>query len=136
MHRLIQIATIALVALFGASAITADFTVDWATVDGGGGDSSGGGFVLAGTIGQPDVGTMSGGGYTLTGGYWAGVTAAPAPPCPADLTGDGVVNGADIALVLGSWGPCVGCPADLTGDGVVNGADISTVLGAWGPCPE
>ena len=57
-------------------------------------------------------------------------------PCPADLTGDGVVNGADLAALLGAWGPCSGsCPADLTGDGVVNGADLAALLGAWGNCP-
>ncbi len=57
-------------------------------------------------------------------------------PCPADLTGDRVVNGADLAALLGAWGPCSGsCPADLTGDGVVNGADLAALLGAWGNCP-
>lgn len=57
-------------------------------------------------------------------------------PCPADLTGDGVVNGADLAALLGAWDPCSGsCPADLTGDGVVNGADLAALLGAWGNCP-
>ena len=59
-----------------------------------------------------------------------------AAPCPADLTGDRVVNGADLAALLGAWGPCIGsCPADLTGDGVVNGADLAALLGAWGNCP-
>jgi len=28
-------------------------------------------------------------------------------PCPADLNGDGVVNAADLATLLGSWGPCL-----------------------------
>lgn len=48
-----------------------------------------------------------------------------------DLNGDGIVNGADLALVLGSWGACAGCPADLNGDGVVDGADLAVVLGNW-----
>jgi hypothetical protein len=66
----------------------------------------------------------------------AKIDLGPAP-CPADLTGDGVVNGADIAALLGAWGPCSGsCPADLTGDGVVNGADLAALLGAWGDCPN
>ena len=57
-------------------------------------------------------------------------------PCPADLNGDGVVNGADLAALLGAWGPCVGsCPADLTGDGAVGGDDLGVMLGAWGNCP-
>jgi len=55
------------------------------------------------------------------------------PPCPADLTGDGVVDGADLGLLLGAWGACDGdCPADLNADGVIDGADLGTLLGAWG----
>ena len=50
---------------------------------------------------------------------------------PGDINGDGLVNGADIGLLLGSWGSCSGCPADLNGDGVVNGADIGLLLGYW-----
>jgi len=57
------------------------------------------------------------------------------PPCPADLNDDNVVNGADLGLLLGSWGPCPGCPADLNNDGIVNGADLGLMLGSWGPCP-
>ncbi|MBX3354224.1 MAG: VCBS repeat-containing protein [Phycisphaeraceae bacterium] len=48
-----------------------------------------------------------------------------------DLNGDGLVNGIDLAIVLGNWGACGGCPADLNGDGVVNGADIAILLGNW-----
>ncbi len=54
------------------------------------------------------------------------------PACVADLNGDGVVNGADLAIVLGGWGG--GGIADINGDGVVNGSDLAIVLGAWGPC--
>ena len=35
-----------------------------------------------------------------------GVPDNCAPACPADLTNDGAVNGADLAMLLGSWGPC------------------------------
>lgn len=54
-------------------------------------------------------------------------------PSLADLNGDGVVNGTDLAIVLGAWGPCqrVPCPADLTGDGAVDGADLAVLLGQW-----
>ena len=48
-----------------------------------------------------------------------------------DVDGNGVINGADLAFVLGSWGECASCSADLNGDGVVNGADIALVLGNW-----
>jgi hypothetical protein len=46
------------------------YAITWWTVDGGGGTSTGGGYTLSGTIGQPDAGVMGGGGYTLTGGFW------------------------------------------------------------------
>jgi hypothetical protein len=47
------------------------FAVDWSSVDGGGDRSSGGAYVIDGTIGQADAGTLSGGRFTVTGGYWA-----------------------------------------------------------------
>jgi len=52
---------------------------------------------------------------------------------PADLNGDGVVNGADLAIVLGAWSTNGGgTGADINGDGTVNGADLAVVLGSWG----
>jgi hypothetical protein len=57
------------------------------------------------------------------------------PPCPADLNDDNVVNGADLGLLLGSWGVCPGCPADLNNDGIVNGADLGLMLGSLGTMP-
>lgn len=51
-------------------------------------------------------------------------------PQPADLNGDGRVNGADVTLVLGHWN--TNDPAgDASGDGWVDGMDISTVLSQW-----
>ncbi len=55
--------------------------------------------------------------------------------CLPDLNDDGVVNAADLALLLGAWGMGPGNPADFTGDGFVNAADLALLLGAWGPCP-
>ena len=49
---------------------------------------------------------------------------------PADLNGDGVVNGADLAILLIQWG--ADGSADFNGDGVVNGADLATLLASWG----
>jgi len=54
------------------------------------------------------------------------------PPGPlGDLNGDGVVDGADLGVLLNAWGACDGCPADLNGDGVVDGADLGILLNAW-----
>lgn len=55
-------------------------------------------------------------------------------PCPADLDGSGVVDGADLGLLLGSWGDPGPLPADLDGSGTVDGADLGLLLGAWGAC--
>jgi hypothetical protein len=56
-------------------------------------------------------------------------------PCPADLNNDGIVNGADISVLLGFWG-LNGNPvdADITGDGLVDGADLAMLLSSWGKC--
>ena len=115
-----------------------DFDLSWHTIDGGGGGSStGGGFELAATISQHDAspGSMTGGKFSLIGGYWAGVGTAPPTPCPGDLDGSGAVDAADLATLLGAWGANPGHPADLNGDGDVNAADLAILLGAWGPCP-
>ncbi|MCZ6652977.1 MAG: hypothetical protein O7D91_08115 [Planctomycetota bacterium] len=58
----------------------------------------------------------------------------PCDGCPADLDGNGTVGAPDLAQLLGNWGPCEGCPADFNGDGVVNAFDLAQVLGAWGLC--
>lgn len=50
---------------------------------------------------------------------------------PADLNGDGVVNGGDLGMLLAAWGS-TGGPADLDGDGVVSGGDLGMLLSLWG----
>ena len=54
--------------------------------------------------------------------------------CIGDITGDGNVNGPDLAEILSAWGTA-NANADLNGDGLVSGADLSLVLAGWGPCP-
>jgi len=54
--------------------------------------------------------------------------------CPPDIDDSGLVDGADLALLLGAWG--ASGPADLDGSGTVNGADLAMLLGSWGiKCP-
>ena len=55
--------------------------------------------------------------------------------CVPDINQDGIVNGDDLGLLLGQWGPCTGCSADFNGNGFVNGDDLGQLLNAWGPCP-
>jgi hypothetical protein len=120
------------------------------TIDGGGGRSTGGAFVVTGTIGQPDAGSMTGGTFAVTGGFWSSRVEIPGPSCLGDVVSsatfepppDGTVNGADLAYLLGAWGANPGSVADFVTsatfepppDGLVNGADLALLLGAWGPC--
>jgi hypothetical protein len=53
--------------------------------------------------------------------------------CIGDVDDSGSVDGADLAILLGAWGPGGGA-ADLDGSGAVDGADLAILLGAWGPC--
>lgn len=53
------------------------------------------------------------------------------PNCPADVTGDGEVNLADLNLVLANFGQTTG-DGDTNGDGVVDLADLNAVLAAFG----
>ena len=52
-------------AMLGAS-----YDLTWNTVVGGGGVSRSGAYALGGAIGQPDAGSLNGGNYTLSGGFW------------------------------------------------------------------
>ena len=58
------------------------YSIDWFTTDGGGGTSTGGVYSVSGTIGQPDAsGSMTGGNFSLTGGFWA-LYAVQTPGAP------------------------------------------------------
>jgi len=60
----------------------AQYSLDWTTIDGGGGTSTGGVYSVTGTIGQPDAGAMSGGPFTLQGGFWGAIAAVQTPGAP------------------------------------------------------
>jgi hypothetical protein len=49
---------------------------------------------------------------------------------PADIDGDGSVNGGDLALLLGNWGGTG--TGDIDRDGTVTGGDLALLLGDWG----
>jgi hypothetical protein len=59
------------------------YSIDWYKVAGGGGTSTGGVYSVSATIGQPDAGpVMSGGNYSITGGFWS-LLAVQTPGAPA-----------------------------------------------------
>ena len=63
-------------------------------------------------------------------GAWG--ICAPGDLCEClDADEDGIIGSADLAILLGNWGPNPGHPADLNGDGIVNAADLAELLGNW-----
>ncbi len=78
------------------------YTVDWYKIAGGGGTSTGGVYAVSGTIGQPDAsGAMSGGSYSLTGGFWSLISVVQTPGAPL-LT---ITHAGNQAVI--SWPPSV-----------------------------
>ena len=64
------------------SAFAQNYSINWYKVAGGGGTSTGSVYTVSGTIGQHDAGgPMTGGSYSLNGGFWAiyAVQTAGAP---------------------------------------------------------
>jgi hypothetical protein len=91
------------------------YSIDWYKVAGGGGTSTDAVYSVSGTIGQHDAGLMmSGGNYSLSGGFWAlfAVQTAGAPLLKIFLT---TTNTAVV-----SW------PAPSTGFSLQQNTDLST----------
>jgi hypothetical protein len=74
-RRYAGLAMLALCLLTSAFCLRAwgqSYSIDWYKIAGGGGTSTGATYQVSGTIGQPDAsGAMSGGPYSVTGGFWA-----------------------------------------------------------------
>ena len=47
-----------------------------------------------------------------------------------DVNHDGIVDGADLGILLGAWGEAF-VDSDINLDGVVDGADLGLLLGGW-----
>jgi len=104
------------------------------TIDGGGTTSAtGGAYSMGGTIGQPDAGqTMTGGPYSLTGGFWATVNPVS---CPADFTGDGSLDIFDVFAFLDAFN-AMDPAADFVVDGIFDIFDVFAYLNAFNAgCP-
>ena len=101
------------------STAIAGYDINKYTIDNGGGTSSGGQYIVTGTIGQPDTASSAGGQYELLGGFWTG-----GPLCFVDFPEFAVF--ADSWLETGS-----NLPADLNGDGVVDIYDLKLFVDVW-----
>ena len=111
--------TLLLSVLAVTSSALRDYSLNWFTIDGGGGLSSGGQYTLTGTIGQPEAGAMSGGSYELLGGFWPG-----GPLCFVDF--HHFARFAQYWLETGS-----GLPADLYEDNIVDLYDLELFVEEW-----
>ena len=128
-----SLAVCSCVALAGPSG--GSFEITWYTIDvGGTNNATGGNFTLSGTIGQPDAGAvMTGGQFSLAGGFWPGVSSAPA--CPGDVNGDGMLNFFDVSAFLTAYNS-MDPIADFNDDGMFNFFDVSAFLTAYNSgCP-
>lgn len=98
-----------------------DYDLSWSTIDGGGGTSTGGRYIVSGTISQPDAGEMAGGQYELLGGFWPG-----GPLCFVDFRH--YARFAEYWLETGS-----DLPADLykDQDNIVNWLDLEVFVDDW-----
>jgi hypothetical protein len=100
------------------------YSIDWHTVDGGGGTSAGGVYVVSGTLGQPDAGgPMTGGNFSLTGGFWSLVSVVQTPGAPLLTITRTVTN-----TMIVSW------PSPSTGWNLQQNTNLNTTY--WGAPAE
>jgi hypothetical protein len=72
---------------------------------------------------------------SIAGASYLTLSISSAQCCLADLNDDGVVQGADLGLMLAAWGSVqAGVAADINRDGAVDGNDLGLMLAGWGPC--
>src|SRR5256884_2636641 len=98
------IIALSLLTMTSVTVLAQNYSIDWFTIDGGGGTSTGGVYSVSGTIGQPDAGRMSGGNYTLDGGFWGIIAAVQTPGSPLLRVARTITN-----TVLVAW------PSSVTG---------------------
>ena len=100
------------------------YAIDWYKIAGGGSTSTSGTYAVSGTIGQPDAsGALTGGSYSLTGGFWALINVVQTPGAPTlyishsgnavtvswqNVAGWNLVQSGNLATPLGSWSASAG----------------------------
>ena len=117
--RILLVLALSVCNLVVSNATAQTYSIDWFTIDGGGGTSTGGVYSVSGTIGQPDAGHMSGGNFTLDGGFWGIIAAIQSPGSPLLR----VVHTSTNTVVV-AW------PAPSTGFSLQQNSDLNTT--AWG----
>ena len=110
------------------------YSIDWHQIAAGG-TSTGALYSVSGTIGQPaGTGTMSGGNYAMTGGFWSLINIVQTPGAPAlsiyhhgnvvtvswqNVSGWSLIQNAHLTAPVASW---------TASSGVVAGATNSLTL--------
>jgi len=70
--------------LIPVTSFAQQYSIDWYKIAGGGGTSTSATYQVSGTIGQPEAGgAMSGGGYSVTGGFWSLISVVQTAGAPA-----------------------------------------------------
>jgi hypothetical protein len=81
LRTLLFFAVVACASSFRASAQS--YSINWYKISGGGGTSTSATYQVSGTIGQPDAsGAMTGGSYSLTGGFWSLISVVQTAGAP------------------------------------------------------
>lgn len=62
---------------------SAQYAIDWLSIDDGGGQSSSGVYAISGTVGQSDAGVTRSNRYALQGGFWSVWDTVSAEAAPA-----------------------------------------------------
>lgn len=131
-------ATVAPIVLCIATAACAQFALDNATQDAGGGRAAGATYDVNGTVAQAEAGpTLAGSTYALRGGFWPGASATASSGCVADFDNDGDVDLGDFGVFGGAFGSVLGEPgfddvADFDDDGDVDLGDFGVFGGQFG----
>jgi len=81
-HSRLLILSAVVLTTFATRIAAQQYAIDWFTIDGGGGTSTGGVYSVSGTIGQPDAGKMGSGNFTIDGGFWGIISALQTPGAP------------------------------------------------------
>ena len=112
-----------ILALSILSATAQTYSIDWSKVSSGGGTSTGGVYAVTGTIGQHDAGTtMSGGNYSLTGGFWSFLSLVQTPGAPLLSIRFTAANTAIVSWPSPSTGFTLQFATDLTLSNWINSA--------------
>lgn len=104
-------------------AFAQSYSIDWFTLDGGGGTSTGGVYAVSGTIGQPDAGHLVEGNFSIDSGFWGIVAAVQTPGAPfLSITRSN-------AFAIVSW------PDTAAGFRLENNSDLALTNG-WATAPQ